>query len=145
MIFRKYIKLCNRYHNPVLGGPIPCQSSLKPVFSQSPLPHSGPGNLRTSFLYKSLFSAHFMEIESYNTQSFAVGFFYLSEVAQSCPTLCDPMDCSPPGSSVHGILQARVLEWVAISFSRGSSRPRDQTWVSSIAGRCFTVSATREA
>ena len=42
-----------------------------------------------------------------------------SEVAQSCPTLCDPVDCSPPGSSVHGILQARILEWVAISFSRG--------------------------
>ena len=48
-----------------------------------------------------------------------------SEVAQSCPTLRDPMDCSPPGSSVHGIFQARILEWVAISFSRGSSRSRD--------------------
>ena len=47
----------------------------------------------------------------------------VSEVAQSCPTLCDPLDCSPPGSSVHGILQARILEWVVISFSRGSSRP----------------------
>ena len=46
-----------------------------------------------------------------------------SEVAQSCPTLCDPMDSSPPGSSVHGILPARILEWVAISFSRGSSNP----------------------
>ena len=45
----------------------------------------------------------------------------VSEVAHSGPTLCDPMDCSPPGSSVHGILQARILEWVAISFSRGSS------------------------
>ena len=44
-----------------------------------------------------------------------------SEVAQSCPTLCDPVDCSPPDSSIHGILQARILEWVAISFSRGSS------------------------
>ena len=61
-----------------------------------------------------------------------------SEVAQSCPTLCDPMDCSPPGSSVHGILQARVLKWVAVSFSRGSSQPRDQTQVSCIAGRFFT-------
>ena len=47
---------------------------------------------------------------------------------QSCLTLCDPMDSSPPGSSVHRILQARILEWVAISFSRGSSQPRDQTW-----------------
>ena len=45
-------------------------------------------------------------------------------VAQSCPTLCDPTDCSPPGSSVHGVLQARILEWVAISFSRGSTRHR---------------------
>ena len=55
--------------------------------------------------------------------------FYVCEVTQLCLTLCDPVDCSPPGSSVHGILQARILEWVAISFSRGSSRPRDQTCV----------------
>ena len=53
-----------------------------------------------------------------------------SEVAQSCPTLCDPMDCSLPGSSVRGILQARILEWVAISFSRRSSQPKDRTRVS---------------
>ena len=50
-------------------------------------------------------------------------------VAQSCLTLCDPTDCSPPGSSVHGIFQARILERVAISFSRGSSQHRDQTHV----------------
>ena len=67
-----------------------------------------------------------------------------SEVAQSCPTLCDPMDCSPPGSSVHGIFQARILELVAISFSRRSSRPRDWTQVSHIVGRRFTIWATRE-
>ena len=65
--------------------------------------------------------------------------------AQSFPTLCDPVDCSPPGSSVHGILQARILEWVAISFSRISSQPRDQTQVSHIAARCFNLWATREA
>ena len=59
---------------------------------------------------------------------FSVSVYVL--VTQSCPTLCDPMDCSPPGSSVHGILQARILEWVAISSSRGSSRPKDQTPVS---------------
>ena len=57
------------------------------------------------------------------------------EFTQLCPTLCDPMDCSLQGYSVHWIFQARVLEWVAISFSRGSSRPRDQTQVSRIAGR----------
>ena len=62
-----------------------------------------------------------------------------SEVVQSCLTLCDPMDCSPPGSSVHGISQERVLEWVAISFSRGSSQLRDQTQVSRIVGRRFTI------
>ena len=67
------------------------------------------------------------------------------EVTQLCPHLCDPMDCSLPGSSVHGILQARTLEWVAISFSRGSSWPRDQTQVSRIGGRCFNLWATREA
>ena len=60
-------------------------------------------------------------------------------VAQLCPTLCHPMDGSPPGSSVHGIFQARVLEWIAISSSRGSSWPSDGTQVSCIAGRFFTV------
>ena len=54
-----------------------------------------------------------------------VKFESQSVVAQSCLTLSDPMDCSLPGSSVRGILQARILEWVAIAFSRGSSRPRD--------------------
>ena len=67
-----------------------------------------------------------------------------SEVSQSCQTLWDPMDCSLPGSSIHGLFQARVLEWVAISFSRGSSQLRDWTWVSRIACRPFTVWATRE-
>ena len=62
-----------------------------------------------------------------------------SEVTQLCPTLGNPMDCSPPGFSVHGIFQARLLEWVAISFSRGLSQPRDQTWVSHTAGRHFTI------
>ena len=66
-------------------------------------------------------------------------------VTQSCPTLHDPMDCSPPGSSVHAILQARILEWVAIPFSRGSSWHRDRTLVSCISGRFFTVWVTREA
>ena len=62
-----------------------------------------------------------------------------SEIAQLCPILCNPMDCSLSGSSIHGIFQARVLEWVAIFFSRRSSRPRVRTQVSRIAGRRFTV------
>ena len=71
-------------------------------------------------------------------------FVNLSEGAQSCLTRSDPMDCSLPCSSVHEIFQARVLEWVAISFSRGSSQPRDRTRVSRIVDRHFTVWATRE-
>ena len=66
-------------------------------------------------------------------------------VAQLCLTLCDPMDCRTPSSSVHGILQARILKWVAIPFSKGSSQPRDQTQVSYVAGRFFTSWAMREA
>ena len=65
-----------------------------------------------------------------------------SEVTQLCPTLCDPMDCSLSGSSIHGIFQARILEWVAISFSRGSSQPSDRTWVSHTVARSFTIWAT---
>ena len=61
-------------------------------------------------------------------------------VTQSGLTLCNPMDCSPPDSSVHGTLQAKLLEWVAIPFSRGTSWPRDQTCVSCVAGRFLTIS-----
>ena len=68
-----------------------------------------------------------------------------AKLLQLCLTLCDPMDCNLPGSTVHGILQARILVWVAISFSRGSSQPRGWTQVSHIAGRFFTLWATREA
>ena len=68
-----------------------------------------------------------------------------SEVTQSCWTLWDPMDCSLPGSSLHGILQAKILEWVAISLSRGSSQLRDRARVSCTAGRCFNLRDTREA
>ena len=67
-----------------------------------------------------------------------------SEVTQSCPTLWTPWTVCNLSSSVHGIFQARVLEWVAISFSRGSSQPRDWTQVSHIISRCFTIWATRE-
>ena len=71
-----------------------------------------------------------------------------AKLLQSCLTLCDPMDCSLPGSSVHGISQARILEWVAMPSSRGSSRPRDPSrisYVSCIGSRFFTISAAREA
>ena len=64
---------------------------------------------------------------------------------QLCPAFCYLMDCSPPDSSVHWILQAKILEWVAIPFSKGSSQPKDQIHVSYTAGRFFTISAPREA
>ena len=73
------------------------------------------------------------------------GLTYECVHAQSCPALQDLMDCSLPSSSVHGILQARILEWIAILFCRGSSLSRDWTWVSCIVGIFFTIWATREA
>ena len=63
---------------------------------------------------------------------------------KSCPTLVTPMDCSPPGSSVHGISQARILEWVTISFSRGSPQPRDRTHISCLAGGYFTAETPKK-
>ena len=76
-------------------------------------------------------------------QSVTVEYNYNSSVCvlvvHSCLSLCDPMDCSLPGSCVHGVLQARILQWVAIHFSRGSSQPRVQTQVSRIAGRLLTT------
>ena len=81
-----------------------------------------------------------------SAEVFVVFFFHgktfsavIEPIIQLCPTLCDPMDRSLPGFSIHGIFQASVLEWVVISFSRGSSQPRDQTRVSCIAGRRFTI------
>ena len=73
-----------------------------------------------------------------------LGMFVCVLVTQSCPALPDPTDCSLPGSSVHGVLQARILKWIAILFSRGSSLSRDWIQVSYIAGRFFTVWATME-
>ena len=65
-------------------------------------------------------------------------------VAQSVVSDCNPMDCSLPGSSIHEILQARILEWVALLFFRGSSQPKDQTRVPCITGSFFTIWATRD-
>ena len=94
----------------------------------------------------------FIHIEGFNqlySDDSKLSIFHLSPelsccclVTKSCLTLCDPMDCCLPGSSVHGLSQTRILEWVAISFSEGSSWLRDQTQVSCIAGRRFTLWAT---
>ena len=90
-----------------------------------------------------MFSVKWMQ--QWEAETFEPQTWWLALVAQLYPTICDPMDLSPPGSSVHGIFQAGILEWVAISFSRGTSWPRDRTWVSYTAGRFFTIWAPREA
>ena len=104
--------------------------------------------MKTSFIYwkqSSEIQLHFCNIFktwppfSFYLPSVHNAIDWVSEVSQSCLTLRDPVDCSLQGSSVHGIFQARVLECVAISFSRGSSRPRDRTQVSRIVGRPFTI------
>ena len=97
------------------------------------------------FLFKRVISPFFLLICMHSLFTLDAALSQKVLVSQWCLTLCNPMDCSPPGSSVHGILQARMLEWVAIPFSKGSSWPRDQILVSCIAGRFFTVWATREA
>ena len=103
-----------------------------------------PGNMKLyafSFCSFNLWHLWFETDINYNSVSkFLICWTKVKvKVTQSCPTLCDPMDCSSPGSSVHAVLQARILEWVAVPFSRGSSQPRDENQVSHIAGRFFTI------
>ena len=103
-----------------------------------------------------ILSNHVFYEKRSNSESYIVSSCHIIEVikaskvlvTQSCPNLCDPMDCIPPGSSVHGILQARTLEWVAVPFSRGPSWPRNRStslMSPGLAGRFFTTSITWEA
>ena len=85
-----------------------------------------------------LLLGNFVKISQIYQKSWKVKAF----VSQSCLTICNPIDCSPPGSSVHGILQARILQWFVMPFSRGSSWSRDQIWISYIPDRFFTIWAT---
>ena len=117
-------------------------------------------NTRSHILFKKKLFLHWKcSLDHWNTREVPSGSFFLKFldltlqkdeygsdtavciVAQLCPTLCDSMDCSLPGSSVHGVLQARILEWVAMPAFRGPSRPRDQTWVSHMAGGSFTITS----
>ena len=92
-----------------------------------------------------LYINHFASTSKVISTSLSMCLRVCVSVTRLCLTLCNPRNYSPPVSSVHGILQARTLEWAAISFSRGSSQPRDWTHVSCIADGLFTVWATREA
>ena len=106
------------------------------------LPLSSPGDLPNPGIKS---GSPALQVDSLSSEPPGKPHIYMYELSCSViPTLCNPMDCSLSGSSVHGIHQARILEWVVISFSRGSSQPRDRTWVSHIAGRFFTIWATRK-
>ena len=85
-----------------------------------------------------LFSPLHCICHTYQSSLQFLGSVRFSSVAQSCPTLCDPMSCSPPGSSVHAIFLARILEWVTFPSSRGSSPPRDQSFISCTVGGFLT-------
>ena len=110
-----------------------------PAISSSVVPFSScPQSLPASVFSNE--SALHMRWPKYWSFSFNINkmFWWVKVlVAQSCPPLCDPMDCSLPGFSIYGILQLRILEWIVISFSRRSSQPRGQACVSRIAGRFF--------
>ena len=122
------------------------------VVSDSLLPHglwpwTSPGQntgVDSFSLLQGIFPTQGLNPDLHSRQILGKQKMEWSEVTQSCLTLGDPMDCSLPGSSVHGIFQAIVMEWSAISFSSGSSRPRDGTQVSRIVDRRLTVCATRE-
>ena len=103
-------------------------------------------SLSISLVYpKSCYGFYLYYVESSNSWHVCVCVCVCVWVAQSCLTLCDAVDCSPPDSSVHGILQPRILQWVAISSFRGSSWPRYQTCVSCIGRQILYHGATREA
>ena len=101
-------------------------------------------------LYTNIGTLSFIYQVPRNQQSFELGSEPVCCAVISCsvmqllchPTLCNPIDCSPPDSFVHGVLQAHILEWVAMPFSRGSTQPRDQTKVAHIAGGLFIIWAT---
>ena len=122
-------------------------------FVYAHLAHLNSGKAQTTFLFLHipLFRRCFSELAWDILTLRVLGIFYLCMCAksfQSCPTLCHLMDCSLPGSSIHGILQARILEWIILRSSRGSSWSRDRTrisYISCIAGGFFTTSATWEA
>ena len=128
----------------VIPWTVACQAPLSLEFSRqeycSGLPLPPPGDLSDLVIKPTSSVSPSLQVDSSPTEPSGNPQI----ITQSCLTLCDPMDCSPPGSYVPGILQAKILEWVDIPFSRGSSPARDQTQVSCIAGWFLTVWATRE-
>ena len=105
------------------------QSLLRLMFIESVMPSSHLILCRLVFSLKVMSTVN--QSHDYTHSTACVH----AQLCQPCPALSDPLDCSPPGPSVHGTSQARILEWMVISFSRGSSRPRDRTPISCIVGR----------
>ena len=138
-----FLELSCSFYNPMDLGSL--RSSLYYCFLSSNINISlgvavGPKSRlwRFNWFSKTLVQLNYWLIRSSQLKYTLIWTSVLCLVTHWGPTLCDPMDCSLPGSSVHGILQARTLEWVAIPFSRGCSWPRDQTQISCFAGRFFT-------
>ena len=143
----KLLQSCVTLCNPMVAqqAPLSMGFSRQEYWSGLPCPPSFRGSSwsrdRTCISYRVFFTTS----DTWKTLRAVESESVKMLLVQSYPTPCNPMDYSPPGSNVHGILQARIMEWVAIFFSRGSSQPRDQTWISCITGGHFTVCATREA
>ena len=133
----------------VSGGQCICVSSKRsikrPWLCKTPTPDSLSVLVLGSICDPFLSDALLLEAQLWRSLTCISGPKVKVKVAQSCPALCNPIECSLPGSSVHGILQTRILKWVAIPFSRGSSQHRDKAQVYHISGRFFTIWATREA
>ena len=127
------------------------QASLSMGFSRqecwSELPFSSPGDLSNPGIepWSPVLAGRFFTTEPLGRRETLLSSMKESESESEVASgSCEPMNCNLPGFSIHGIFQARILEWVVISFSRRSSRPGDWTQVSCIVGRCFTIWATRE-
>ena len=120
---------------------------VSPLFPEGPSRDQCPQNAKYSFELRCFLKIHFVAASPKDTEcpTSLVLCVCVCITAQLFPTLCDPMNKSPPDSSVHGISQARTLWWVNMHFSRGSSRPKDWTLVSGIAGSFFTMWAATEA
>ena len=123
--------------------PLSMEFSTQEYWSGFPFPP--PQDLPNPWIKPTSLASPELAGRFFTTRATVNPYYYYCDAAQSCLTLCDLMDYRPPGSSVHGFLQAGTLEWVDIPFSRRSSPPRDQTWISHIAGRFFTIWVTREA
>ena len=139
---------CNRLPCPPSGDlpdpDIEPSSPVSPALAGRFFTTERPGKPQVN-LEELFFFFFFLAASQKKLSSVCLVYSVLCLVTRSCLTLCNPMDYSPPGSSFHGILQERILEWVAIPFSRGSYWPSDWTQISCISSRFSTVWVTREA